>query len=67
MGEIIQTKRESNYFQFAEDTTYEQWLEIGNNLMQANQNIMWWLGDWWNFGDRKYGEIAAQALNMEIH
>ncbi len=66
MREIVQTKRDSNYFQFAEDTTYEQWLEIGQNLMQATQNIMWWLGDWWNFGDRKYGELAAQALNMEI-
>lgn len=66
MGEIIETKRDSNYFQFNEDTTYEQWLEIGKNLMQATQNIMWWLGDWWNFGDRKYGELAAQALNMDI-
>jgi len=66
MGEIVETKRDSNYYQFAEDLTYEQWLEIGQNLMQATQNIMWWLGDWWNFGDRKYGELAAQALNMEI-
>ena len=66
MGEIVQTQRDSNYYKFAEDTTYEQWLEIGKNLMQATQNIMWWLGDWWNFGDRKYGELAAQALDMEI-
>ena len=45
MGEIVETKRDSNYYQFAEDLTYEQWLEIGQNLMQATQNIMWWLGD----------------------
>ena len=22
---------------------------------------MWWIGDWWAFGDHKYGERAAQA------
>jgi hypothetical protein len=22
---------------------------------------MWWLGDWWSYGERAYGEAAAQA------
>ena len=67
MGENMIEKFENRQFlQFSDDTTYEQWLEIGNNLMQATQNIMWWLGDWWNFGEHKYGELAAQALSMNI-
>ena len=65
MGEIT-THRDSNYYVFADDTTYDQWIEIGKNLIQATQNIMWWIGDWWNFGERKYGELAAQALDMDI-
>jgi len=28
---------------------------------------MWWLGDWWRFGDHVYGERAAQALDSETY
>ena len=68
MGEIVNTenRRESTYMQLADETTFEQWLDIGSKLIQTTQNIMWWLGDWWNFGERKYGEAASQALSMEI-
>ena len=68
MGEIVNTenRRESTYMQLSDETTFEQWLEIGSKLIQTTQNIMWWLGDWWNFGERKYGEAASQALSMEI-
>jgi N6-adenosine-specific RNA methylase IME4 len=24
---------------------------------------MWWMGDWWNYGERQYGELAAQAVD----
>jgi len=68
MGEIINTenRREATYMQLSDETTFEQWLDIGSKLIQTTQNIMWWLGDWWNFGERKYGEAASQALSMEI-
>lgn len=68
MGEIINTenRREQTYMTLADNTTFEQWLDIGSKLIQTTQNIMWWLGDWWNFGERKYGEAASQALSMEI-
>ncbi len=67
MGEnMIEKFEQRQFLQFSEETTYEEWLEVGNSLMQATQNIMWWLGDWWNFGEHKYGELAAQALSMNI-
>jgi len=67
MGEnMIEKFEQRQFLKFENDTTYEQWVEVGNSLMQATQNIMWWLGDWWNFGEHKYGELAAQALSMNI-
>lgn len=68
MGEIVNTenRRESHYLQIADDTSFDQWVEMGVKLVQTTQNIMWWLGDWWNFGERKYGEAASQAISMEI-
>jgi N6-adenosine-specific RNA methylase IME4 len=27
---------------------------------------MWWLGDWWRFGDQRYGERASQALDPDM-
>jgi len=44
------------------DTSYEQWESIGKQLQKAGESVMWWLGDWWAFGDHRYGERAAQAI-----
>ena len=49
-----------------ENLKYEEWLDIGESLINQAKHIMWWLGDWWNYGDRKYGELAAQALDFGI-
>lgn len=41
--------------------TYERWAEIGNTLVRMAESAMWWLGDWWRWGEHTYGERAAQA------
>jgi N6-adenosine-specific RNA methylase IME4 len=48
-----------------EELTYEQWLEYGSGLNRMSQAAMWWLGDWWAFGEQNYGERAAAADGME--
>jgi N6-adenosine-specific RNA methylase IME4 len=35
---------------------------VGNALKQMERSVMWWIGDWVNFGERRYGEKYAQAL-----
>ena len=37
MGEIVNTenRRESTYMQLSDETTFEQWLEIGSKLIQT--------------------------------
>ena len=66
MGEIKLSQ--SNYISLdlKEDLKYEEWVEIGEALTNQAKHIMWWLGDWWNYGDRKYGELASQALDFGI-
>ena len=31
--------------------SYDEWVAVGKKLVDTTQNIMWWLGDWWNYGE----------------
>lgn len=41
--------------------SFEDWQAVGRALRHMEANVSWWLGDWWRFGERKYGEAASQA------
>lgn len=45
------------------ETKYERWESIGEQLNQIEGAIQWWIGDWLNFGESKYGEMYAQAVD----
>ena len=47
---------------FSESLAFEEWQEIGKQLQRIHGSIQWWIGDWLNFGERKYGEMYAQAI-----
>jgi len=68
MGENKEIQLQTDRVQLVLDpnTTYEEWVAVGKKLVDTTQNIMWWLGDWWNFGEHKYGEMASQALELGI-
>lgn len=42
--------------------TFSRWQEIGSTLQQMYRSTGWWLGDWYNAGERLFGEAAAQGL-----
>jgi len=44
------------------DLTEEQWTNIGFTLQTVYKSMRWWLGDWLNHGDARYGETYAQAI-----
>ncbi len=44
--------------------TFERWSEIGETLFHMLDGVQWWLGDWWSYGERHYGEHAPQALPL---
>src|SRR3990167_209755 len=59
----------SKYFDFQrtgvvikENTPIDEWLRIGEVLKKTNAATQWWIGDWLNFGEGKYGEMYSQAL-----
>jgi len=45
-----------------ENLSIERWLAIGEQLKTAERSLMWWIGDWLRFGERKYGEMYAQGM-----
>jgi N6-adenosine-specific RNA methylase IME4 len=45
-----------------ENATFDEWSKIGRALQQMEKSVMWWIGDWLRFGERKYGETYAQAI-----
>ena len=50
--------------QIAEDTPFERWEEMGRFLLRVQDNWQFYLGDWIRFGEKKYGERYAQAVNI---
>lgn len=40
---------------------FDDWVSIGRRLCQGQQAINWHIGDWWAFGDHRYGERAKVA------
>ena len=48
---------------FDNQVTYEQWEDSGRRLRMVEGSVLWWIGDWLNFGERKWGEMYSQALD----
>lgn len=46
------------------ELSYEEWEAIGDRLSRVGAAVNWWIGDWINYGERKYGEKYAQALAL---
>jgi N6-adenosine-specific RNA methylase IME4 len=47
-----------------ESMSFEQWQEVGAQLQKAERSLMWWVGDWLLYGERKWGiryEAAMEA------
>jgi len=47
---------------FDESLTYDEWELIGKQLQNIHKSIAWFIGDWLNFGEIKWGEMYAQAI-----
>lgn len=47
-----------------QDLSQNEWAEIGAFLKQAERSVGWWIGDWINFGERKFGEKYSQEVDQ---
>src|SRR4051812_42880679 len=39
----------------------KRWSEIGRFLSTVEGSVQWWIGDWWRFGEQRYGDRKAWA------
>lgn len=46
-----------------ESLSFDEWSGVGRQLLGMERSVMWWIGDWLRFGERKYGEKYAQAAD----
>jgi hypothetical protein len=42
-------------------TSFDEWVAIGRRLCLGSQALNWHIGDWWAFGDHRYGGRARAA------
>ncbi|MGH7722226.1 MAG: LmbU family transcriptional regulator [Candidatus Dormibacteria bacterium] len=50
-----------------DDLSIEEWQEIGGCLRRIGRSVMWWIGDWLRYGERRYGEMYAQAIEATAY
>lgn len=43
------------------DLTYPQWVHVGLTIGQMARSTPWLAGDWWCYGEARYGQTAHQA------
>jgi len=49
---------------FKENATYADWEMFGKLVFVFGGAMMWYVGDWLNFGEKKFGEKYTQALEI---
>jgi hypothetical protein len=42
-----------------DDLSEEEWIEAGIVLARIDAGMMWWVGDYWIYGEKKYGARKA--------
>lgn len=41
--------------------SFDEWESVGNTLLAIDKSLNWWVGDWLNYGEAKWGEMYSQA------
>jgi hypothetical protein len=49
------------YWRPPRDIDFEEWARHGHRLGAAGRGASWWIGDWLNYGEAKYGEHYIRA------
>ena len=48
--------------QIQEELSFGDWQSVGQQIQRAAHAVMWWLGDWWAYGESRFGEEAPQGV-----
>jgi hypothetical protein len=58
---LVEMERPSVSLSLPKNLPFEQWVEMGRRLCASSQVINWHIGDWWAFGNHRYGARAKSA------
>lgn len=64
-GEIALRGASGTALELPANLSFEDWEGTGRVLARIEKACMWWIGDWWRYGDHAYGERAAQVLDSD--
>jgi hypothetical protein len=53
-----------NSLSIGRELSYEEWESVGAELFKVEAAWQWWVGDWINYGEKKYGQTYEQALAL---
>ncbi len=66
-GELVSTPLAGQLsvtgYELPEGLSYDEWAAEGVVLLSMARSCMWWVGDWIRYGERRYGEKYAQAID----
>ncbi len=54
-------RMEATHLDLPADLSFEKWAAIGAVLGELEKRIQWLVGDWYRYGEHRYGEAASQA------
>jgi N6-adenosine-specific RNA methylase IME4 len=49
-------ERGANWYRPPDGLSPKQWEAAGHCLLSVERSVMWWIGDWWAYGQARYGE-----------
>ena len=52
-------------WQLPDTLTEQDWKQAGFTLSKIEGAMAWWIGDWWAFGEHKYGDRKALVESEE--
>lgn len=53
-----------NELKLVDGLELNEWKRIGHKFGECQDSVMWWLGDWLNYGERSYGEKYSEARKI---
>ena len=59
--EAAATERPPLSLELPEGLSFQEWEALGERLGRWQHSLNWHIGDWWAFGDHRYGERAKHA------
>jgi hypothetical protein len=48
---------------FNDGLSYAEWESVGFDLAKVGKAMQWWIGDWVNYGGKRYGETYKAAID----